>query len=167
MACIRTVRRDTVRNVNVANDKQKKFLSYYNHLQTFFHLSHHTTLTYVPEQSIFVGRGERISPHLPTTNKGPTVTRITKKDLQNVLDRINEATDHKLEAWTKDSTGRYRANVGTYVLDWCYGGVRLSQLCNEGGGERDITMRGTKRETYERMRAFLTGLEVGARGVMS
>ena len=92
---------------------------------------------------------------------------VTKKDLQNVLDRINEATDQKSEAWTKDSTGRYRANVGTYVLDWCYGGVRLSQLCTEGGGERDITTRGTKRETYERMHAFLTGLEVGARGVTS
>lgn len=92
---------------------------------------------------------------------------VTKEDLKNVLDRINEATDHKLEAWTKDSTGRYRANVGTYVLDWCYGGVRLSQLCNESGAERDITTRGTKLETYNRMRAFLTGLEVGARGVMS
>jgi hypothetical protein len=95
------------------------------------------------------------------------MTRITKEDLKNVLDRINEATDHKLEAWTKDEVGGYRANVGTYVLDWCYGGVRLSQLCNEGGGERDITTRGTKRETYERMRAFLTGLEVSAREVTS
>ena len=95
------------------------------------------------------------------------MTRITKQDLKKVLDRINKATDHKLDAWTKDSTGRYRANVGTYVLDWCYGGVRLSQLCNEAGGERDITGRGTKRETYERMHAFLTGLEVSARGMTS
>jgi len=84
--------------------------------------------------------------------------RITKADLQNVLDRINEATGHTLEGWTQNSAGRYRANVGTYVLDWCYGGVRLSQLSTEGGGERDITGRGTKRETYNAMRAFLEGI---------
>ena len=90
--------------------------------------------------------------------------RITKRDLQNVLDRINEATGQKLEGWTKDETGRYRANVGTYVLDWCYGGVRLSQLVTPSGGERDITGRGTKRETYHAMRAFLAGLETASKG---
>jgi|TARA_R100000482_G_C5042163_1_gene108840 hypothetical protein len=91
-------------------------------------------------------------------------SRITKENLQNVLDRINQATGHKLEAWTQDETGRYRANVGTYVLDWAYGGVALSQLTNEGGGERDITGRGTKRETYYRMHAFLDGVEAAQRG---
>ena len=94
-------------------------------------------------------------------------SRITKQRLQDLLDRINQATGHKLEAWTQDETGRNRANVGTYVLDWAYGGVRLSQLTNEGGGERDITGRGTKRETYYRMHAFLDGLDAGQRGEQS
>lgn len=90
--------------------------------------------------------------------------RINKRDLQNILDRINEATGQQLEGWTKDETGRYRANVGTYVLDWAYGGVRLSQLVTPSGGERDITGRGTKRETYNAMRAYLAGLEAGRDG---
>jgi len=94
-------------------------------------------------------------------------SRITKQQLQNLLDRINEATGHKLESWTQDETGRYRANVGTYVLDWAYGGVRLSQLTNESGGERDITGLGTKRETYQIMLAFLSGLDSGQRGGQS
>jgi hypothetical protein len=55
--------------------------------------------------------------------------------------------------------GRWASTPGTYVLDWCYGGVRLAQIANEGGGERDITGRGTKRETYHRMHSFLRGLE--------
>lgn len=85
--------------------------------------------------------------------------RITNKDLENVLSRINRIVGAKEESWSKDSDGRYRANVGTYVLDYAYGGVRLSQLTSESGAERDITGRGTKKETYYRMYAFIQGLE--------
>jgi hypothetical protein len=84
--------------------------------------------------------------------------RITIANLENLLTLINEAAGQNPEAWTKDEAGQYRANVGTYVLDWAYGAVRLSQMANESGGERDITGRGTKRETYHRMHAFLGGL---------
>jgi len=87
--------------------------------------------------------------------------RINQADLYAVLARINHATGNKEEAWTKQADGTHKANVGTYVLDWAYGGVRLSQLTNAGGGERDITGRATKRETYHRMHAFLSGLEGG------
>ena len=88
--------------------------------------------------------------------------RKTNKDLEAVLSRINDATGGASEPWTKDAAGRYRANVGTYVLDYCYGGVSLAQLCTEGGGDRDITLRGTTKETYYRMKAFLRGLEAAA-----
>lgn len=85
--------------------------------------------------------------------------RINKAQLETVLAWINEATGHTTEAWTKDESGRYRSNVGTYALDWAYGGVALVQFCNESGGERNILGRGTKRETYNQMRAFLAGIE--------
>ena len=87
--------------------------------------------------------------------------RITKKDLENLLSRINAfvGAENNGEAWTKNSDGQYRANVGTYVLDYCYGGVRLAQLTTKSGAERDITNLGTKQETYYRMYAFLKGLE--------
>ncbi len=85
--------------------------------------------------------------------------RINQSDLYAVLNRINHTAGQNPEPWTKQEDGKLRANVGTYVLDWAYGGVRLSQLTSEGGGERDITGRGTKRETYHRMHAFLRGLE--------
>tara|TARA_R110000787_G_scaffold284120_2_gene397532 strand:+ start:77 stop:355 length:279 start_codon:yes stop_codon:yes gene_type:complete len=84
--------------------------------------------------------------------------RINQKDLELVLHRINTATGQALEGWTKQANGRYRANVGTYILDYAYGGVRLAQLCTEGGGETDLTGLGTKRETYHRMHAFLRGV---------
>jgi len=85
--------------------------------------------------------------------------RITKRNLENVLSRINAQSGAAAEAWTQNSDGVWRANVGTYVLDYAYGGVRLGQLCNESGGQRDITVRGTKREVYHMMHAFLRGLE--------
>lgn len=85
--------------------------------------------------------------------------RITNKDLENVLGRINRIVGAKEEPRSKDSDGRYRANVGTYVLDYAYGGVRLSQITSESGAERDITGRATKKETYYRMHAFIQGLE--------
>ena len=85
--------------------------------------------------------------------------RIEKANLFAVLARINDTTGNQREGWTKQEDGTFRANVGTYVLDWAYGGVQLAQLVNESGGERNITGRGTKRETYHRMHAFLAGIE--------
>lgn len=84
--------------------------------------------------------------------------RTTKAQLQTLCDYVNDATGHAREAWSRDADGKYHANPGTFVLDYCYGGVRLSQMCNEGGGQRDITGRATKGETAERIRAFLAGV---------
>jgi hypothetical protein len=85
--------------------------------------------------------------------------RINQANLYALLRRINATTGNQEEPWTQQEDGTFKANPGTYVLDWAYGGVQLAQLVNESGGERNITGRGTKRETYHRMLAFLTGLE--------
>lgn len=84
--------------------------------------------------------------------------RITKIDLQHLLDSINEATGNEKDAWTQGTDGTHRCNVGTYVLDWCNGGVRLGQM-NDGGGVRAFTQRSSKSETYQRMHAFLCGIQ--------
>ena len=75
--------------------------------------------------------------------------RITEKDLQATCDRINRMLDKPLEP-----------NIGCYHLDHAYGGVALHQMVNDGGGVRDI-LGGhlTKRDLYERMNAFIKGLE--------
>lgn len=85
--------------------------------------------------------------------------RSNKADLYAVLALINAATGNSQKPWVQQADGRWASIPGTYVLDWCYGGVRLAQIANESGGERDITGRGTKRETYHRMHEFLRGLE--------
>jgi hypothetical protein len=83
--------------------------------------------------------------------------RINKKDLETQVEILNEMTGNALKAWERTGDG-LRANIGTYVLDWAYGGVRLSQITGESGGQRDITGRATKAETYWRILAFRNGL---------
>tara|TARA_R100000808_G_scaffold5801_2_gene17482 strand:- start:4551 stop:4832 length:282 start_codon:yes stop_codon:yes gene_type:complete len=80
------------------------------------------------------------------------MSRITQSDLYAVLKRINELTNQEEKAYSNDTY-----NVGTYVLDWAYGGVRLGKITSSGGGQIDVTRRGTKREVYYYMQAFIAG----------
>lgn len=88
--------------------------------------------------------------------------RITDKQLQYLVDEINRATGNPRDPWTAreyPETG-YKANIGNYHLSGAYGGVSLHQICSDGGGVHDTFRCGhiPKRELYERMRAFLDGL---------
>jgi len=85
--------------------------------------------------------------------------RITKKDLEYLVKRINEVKGAPVEEYTKDpETGRYTSNPGNYHLDWAYGGVCLEQTVTGGGGTKSIIPGyGTKRELYGKMQAFLIG----------
>jgi len=85
--------------------------------------------------------------------------RVTKEMLEDLTERINIAAGESPQAWTQQEDGRYRAIVGTYVLDYAYGGVALARMTSEGGGEINIIGRGTKRETYRALQGFLSGLE--------
>lgn len=90
--------------------------------------------------------------------------RVTIKQLERLVDIINDDTLNAKEAWTRDNDGT-KANVGTYLLDHAYGGVRLSQICNDAGGQRDITDRVSNGELFRLLHAFLSGHRA-ARGGM-
>ena len=85
--------------------------------------------------------------------------RITRKRLDSVVSRINSVLGMPDEPYSnqRDERGGLVANTGNYHLDIAYGGYRLARMC-EGGGSRDISPRGTKRETYEYCLAFLDGI---------
>ena len=84
---------------------------------------------------------------------------IRESDLDAVLRRINDSLDHPQDPWSPQEDGsKPQASVGTYVLDWAYGGVRLWQIAHTSGAQRDFTARSTKREAYNLMHAFLSGL---------
>ena len=89
--------------------------------------------------------------------------RVTKKDLENMVRHINEATGNPIEAYTRQEDGRHKANIGNYHLSWAYGGVCLEQMSNEGGGVRTVLWTGytTKGRLMEAMQAYLAGIDAG------
>jgi hypothetical protein len=105
------------------------------------------------------------------------MNRITEKQLQAVVDRLNRLTNNPLASHTRvldaplagdvpnkqgdARPGRILANIGNYHLSWAYGGVCLHQMHNEGGGVTTPIGSGynTKRELYEKMHAFISGIE--------
>ena len=88
--------------------------------------------------------------------------RITQKDLEYLVKRINEVTDSPLEYCTKPSDKNLPivSNIGHYHLDYAYGGVKLVRMVNIHGGVTEISRGGfgTKRELYNWMQAFLAGM---------
>jgi len=87
-------------------------------------------------------------------------TRINQSDLEAVVNRINRATGNNLEAVTRGEDGKYRWNIGTYVISYAYSGCQLQQVCSDGGGVRSITSGYvSRRELYYQMQAFLAGID--------
>lgn len=87
------------------------------------------------------------------------MNRITEKDLQAVCDHLNRLTGSPKEPYTV-SNGRNVSNPDCYLLDHAYGGVALHRIANLSGGVYDI-FHGhyTKRELYDRMHAYIQGIE--------
>jgi hypothetical protein len=85
---------------------------------------------------------------------------ITMANLRAVVARINRTAGTPEAEYTKGEDGICRANVGNYHLDGAYGGYKLCQMVNDGGGVRDVTSGYvSKRELYNLMQAFLSGIE--------
>ena len=86
--------------------------------------------------------------------------RITQKQLQYLVDRINELTGNPMTPWTKTETGT-KANIGNYHLSGAYGGYSLERMYTDGGGVTTPLNTGhiQKRELYGHLRAFIAGLE--------
>ena len=72
---------------------------------------------------------------------------------------INRATNNSEELYRRVD-GNCIANIGNYHLSGAYGGYKLVQMVNEGGGVQDVLSCGftTKKDLYNLMQAYLTGL---------
>ncbi len=86
--------------------------------------------------------------------------RITIKMLEARVNQLNNWLGYPTEHWKPYRVdGNLVANPNHYYIGMAYGGYRLEQLCNEGGGARDISPRGTKRETWDYVTAMIAGIE--------
>lgn len=89
--------------------------------------------------------------------------RITAGMLEQLCRVVNSHTDLGPNPllWTRDDAGNNVATVGAFYIDGAYGGVSLVQIMNEDGGVRDVLGSGhvTKRELYDRIQAYLRGVD--------
>lgn len=89
------------------------------------------------------------------------MTRVSIKDLELQVARINKLTGSPLTPWGKVGD-KLKANIGNYHLDQAYGGIKLVKMYNEGGGIEVITRSGygSKKELYYQLDAIITTLEM-------
>ena len=83
--------------------------------------------------------------------------RVSIKDLENLVTRLNEVTGNPTEYYTNK-----KINIGHYTLSGAYGGWQLQRTMNEGGGV-DLPISGgydTKRELYEKIQCYLSGINL-------
>jgi hypothetical protein len=87
--------------------------------------------------------------------------RITEENLEGLCSEINRQTSSPLEPYSLGLDARYHPNAGCYHLSGAYGGRELVRMCKTGTGVTDVFGCGhvPKRDLYNRMRAFILGLE--------
>jgi hypothetical protein len=85
------------------------------------------------------------------------MARITRKDLQSIIHRLNLATGSPVEPYVKGDDGRFHAQPGCWHLNIAYGGFALHRMVNAGGGVSDPFGRHMPaRDLYNRIYAMLT-----------
>ena len=83
--------------------------------------------------------------------------RIKLQWIESLVDQLNEATNNQVTSYTKVGD-KFTANIGNYHLYQAYGAVGLHKMVNQGGGVTEIFGLGSKRETYEKIKAYLRGI---------
>jgi hypothetical protein len=86
--------------------------------------------------------------------------RITEKQLESLVQWVNELTNSPPTSYTRTEDGKLSANIGNYHLYFAYGGVNLHRMTNTGGGVNTPLGEGTrtKRELFNQLHAFINGL---------
>jgi hypothetical protein len=83
--------------------------------------------------------------------------------LQAQCNRLNEITKNPFAPW-KVKNGKYTAQIGCYHLDGAYGGWELMRMMNKAGGVESPLRTGhiSKKELYNRLSAFIVGVELNS-----
>jgi|TARA_R110000796_G_scaffold24218_1_gene69171 hypothetical protein len=85
--------------------------------------------------------------------------RITAKSLTGAVSQLNYELSELRDTYKPYKVGgKYKANVGTFYVNYSNGGCRLCRIANEDGGEHDVSKIGSKRETYDFIYAMLAGI---------
>lgn len=86
--------------------------------------------------------------------------RVTKTQMHRALNLLNRTFNYPEEPYSEPKVkGDMWVANECFVLDGAYGGWKV---CKQGpnGGQRDLTPRGTKRETFEHIHSLIKGAEM-------
>jgi hypothetical protein len=83
--------------------------------------------------------------------------RVSLKQLKDLCTYINELKGTPIKPYDRIE-GQFKANIGNYHLYQAYGAVGLHRMCNEGGGITEILSLSTKKELYDKMHAYIKGI---------
>ena len=77
--------------------------------------------------------------------------KITIKMLEKQVNNLNKSVGHKNASYSE---------IGSYVLDYAYGGISLHKYVNANGAISDVLGCGhiTKRDLFNRIYAFIAGI---------
>jgi len=84
--------------------------------------------------------------------------RVSIKQLEALCTYINELRNTPIKPYDRID-GQFKANIGNYHLYQAYGAVGLHRMCNEGGGITEILSLSTKKELYDRIHAYIIGIQ--------
>lgn len=82
--------------------------------------------------------------------------RITRNILKKKVQFLNEYMGENPEVFGENGF----TIIGTFVLDSDIGGYQVARIMNTFGGEYNITERGTARETFDQINAFIMGVKI-------
>ena len=87
--------------------------------------------------------------------------RITIKTLRAVCDNLNRMTGSPMVPYVRQPDGKLTAQIGCYIIDCAYSGYALARIMNDDGGQTSPVGLGfgTARECYDKMRAYMAGLQ--------
>ncbi len=80
------------------------------------------------------------------------MTRVTAKQLDGAMEWLNQYLELPVRSWVDG-----KAQIGNLHLDGAYGGWRIVQHMTDGGGIREISPRGSRREIFDYAHAMLKG----------
>ena len=86
--------------------------------------------------------------------------RITKKQLQARIETINSILGKPSTPFSFHEDGTRYVNEGVFILTMAYGGYGVGKMSEEGGTWSAIwNGHITARDAYERLSAFIAGLQ--------
>jgi hypothetical protein len=85
--------------------------------------------------------------------------RTTLAQIEALIAELNKQLDRPSKPYIKEN-GKLTAQIGNFHLYQAYGAYGLHEMATDGGGIRQTTQLGTKKELYNALHKLIQGVEL-------